>query len=416
MKRGLTLAAALLALVLAGLGTFEFLHSRRLARDVRGSSTQEFTATTVPARPRPSARQSLPWPMFGRDTTRTHAVDVGPVPPFRRVWGAGAWSLIEFPPSIGFHRLFFQTSHGSVVAVSTRTGARAWLFDARRCAAASPAVGRVDGGTVYAVFLQRMPCAPGRSVDGEVVALAAGTGAVRWRRRIGPSETSPLLVGGRVLVGDWDGRVWALDARTGKTTWTFDAAGAVKGGLAASGSRLYFGAYDGHVYALAASTGRLLWRASAQPRAIGSSTFYSTPAVAYGRVYIGSTDHKVYSYGAATGVLRWSHTTGGYVYGSPAIAKLLVLVGSYDGRFYAFDAATGQVAWTFEAGSPISGSANVLGNIVYFATLNGRTYALSVQTGRLRWVTEGGHYSAPVTDGHQLYVVGSGSLYAYRPR
>ena len=81
-----------------------------------------------------------------------------------------------------------------------------------RCVAASPAVG---DHTVYQSFLNRPPCnskaKPGR-LEGEVIAFAAGFGKVRWRTRIGPTESSPLVATGCVYVGDWRGRVYALDA------------------------------------------------------------------------------------------------------------------------------------------------------------------------------------------------------------
>ena len=123
--------------------------------------------------------------------------------------------------------------------------------------------------------------------------------------------------------------------------------GRIKGSLAFAGGRVYVGAYDGRVYALDARTGRLAWRASAQPRLGGRGTFYSTPAAAYGRIFIGNTDGKIYAYGATSGRLLWSQSTGGYVYGSPAVWRRLVLVGSYDHSFYALDAATGDVRWRF---------------------------------------------------------------------
>jgi outer membrane protein assembly factor BamB len=43
------------------------------------------------------------------------------------------------------------------------------------------------------------------------------------------TESSPLVAGGLVYVGDWSGRVTALDARTGRTRWSYRAGGAVKG-------------------------------------------------------------------------------------------------------------------------------------------------------------------------------------------
>jgi outer membrane protein assembly factor BamB len=269
---------------------------------------------------------------------------------------------------------------------------------------------------VYAAFLNKPPCNAKRG-DGKVVAYSAGVGKVRWQKTIGPSESSPLLVGDRLYVGDWNGRVWALDARTGRTIWQRKpTSAAIKGAIASTGGRLYVGAYDGSVYCLGAQSGRLIWRARAQRRLYGHSRFYSTPALAYGRVYIGSTDGKVYSYGATTGRLLWSHGTGGYVYASPAVADGLVFAGSYSKRFFAFDAATGDVRWSFEANGEISGSATVIGNVVYFATLAGRTYALAPHTGRRLWTYPDGKYTPVVAAQGRLFLVGFGKVYGMVPR
>jgi outer membrane protein assembly factor BamB len=251
-------------------------------------------------------------------------------------------------------------------------------------------------------------------MDGKVIAFAAGFGRIRWQKTIGPSETSPLLLGNRLYVGDWNGDVWALDARTGRVIWRFHTHGPVKGSVASSGRRLYVGSYDGHLYCLTLG-GRLVWRAAGQPRLYGGAQFYSTPAVAYGRVYIGSTDGKVYSFGATSGRLRWSHSTGGYVYSSPAVWNELVFVGSYSHRFYAFDAATGAVRWTFDANGPISGSPTVIGKIVYFATLARRTYALDARTGRQLWTFPDGKYTPVVAVRRRLFLVGLGKIYGLAP-
>ena len=227
-------------------------------------------------------------------------------------------------------------------------------------------------------FLNKRPCnrpagTPG--LDGEVMRFAVGFGHVIWKTRIGPSESSPLLLGGRVYVGDWNGDVWALDGSHGKVLWRRHVGGAVKGGIAYANGRLYVGSYDGHVYCFSLA-GKLLWTASAQGTLLGGGRFYATPAVAHDRVYIGATDGKIYSFGATTGKLRWSQGTGGYVYSSAAVWHDLVLVGSYSHRFFAFDAATGEKRWSFDAGGPISGSPTVVGSVVYFASLKHWTYAL----------------------------------------
>ena len=415
--RRLVIALAALAVLLAGAIAAYVIHRLNQSADERGSTTTEYVTTqAAPKRPPPST----PWPTYGLSNDRTRSVQLALRPPYRIVWRHQAGSLIEFPPSIGYERLFFSTNKGTFSAVSEKTGKYAWRYRARRCVAASPAIGPHAHGTVYETFLNRPPCNAqngGHGVDGEVIAFSVGHGKIHWSHRIGPSESSPLLVGASLYVGDWNGDVWAFDANHGNVLWKRHVAqAAIKGAVAYAGGRLFVGAYDGHVYCLT-TAGKVLWRGSAQPRLFGGSDFYSTPALAYGRVYIGSTDGKVYAFGAASGHRLWSHSTGGYVYGSPAIWRQRVLVGSYSGKFFAFDAGTGEPDWTFRAGGPISGSAVVVGDIVYFSTLkekglkNGRTYALDARTGKRLWSFPDGKYTPVVAAPGRLFLIGYGVVY-----
>ncbi|HEY3543684.1 MAG TPA: PQQ-binding-like beta-propeller repeat protein [Gaiellaceae bacterium] len=410
--RRLLKALAVAAVLLAGVVTAIVIHRLQAEHDVQGSST-EFVTTVENTEPLP---KNVAWPEYGFEPNRTRAVDLALRPPYRRVWTFKAGSLVEFPPAIAYGRLYFSTNSGKLLAVNAKTGKRAWKYLSHRCVAASPAVGTQQHGTIYAVFLNRPPCNRKQAKDGKVIAFAAGHGNVRWQKTIGPSESSPLLAGNRLYTGDWGGRVWALDARSGRTIWRSKQLGPIKGAPALAGGKLYAGSYDGHLYCFGAQKGRLLWRAKAQSRLYGHARFYSSPAVAYGRVYIGGTDGKVYSFGATSGKLRWSHSTGGYVYASPAVWNQLVLVGSYSKKFYAFNAATGAEVWHFKANGPISGSATVVGNVVYFATLKERTYALNARTGKLLWSFPDGKYTPVVAEKGRLYLIGYARIYGMVPK
>ena len=415
--RRLILVLAGLAVLAAGLVAAFVVHRLRESGNIVGSPTIEYHPTTTTAvEPKPPL--GIQWPMYGLDEARTRAVELALRPPFRVLWKFHAESLVEFPPAIGFNRLFFSTNSGILSAISEKTGKRAWKYASHRCVAASPALGPHAHGTVYEVFLNHPPCnalSGGHGNDGEVIAFSVGHGKIHWKHTIGPSESSPLIVGDRLYVADWNGDVWAFDANHGRVLWKASLGGAIKGGVAYANGRLYVGSYDGHVYCLSTS-GTVLWKASAEPRLYGHATFYSTPAVAYGRVYIGATDGKVYSFGANTGKLRWSHGTGGYVYASPAVWNQTVYAGSYSGHFYALDAATGMPRWTFAANGPISGSATVIGGVVYFATLTKRTYALDATTGKLLWTFPDGKYTPAVAVKSRLFLIGFGIVYGMVPR
>jgi outer membrane protein assembly factor BamB len=353
MKRWLIAAAAALLLLL-GAGAAYVAYKRDKAADVRGSSTVEFVTTEEeePLPPPPAAETlEIAWPLNGYDAERQR---VGPYqlkPPFRRIWMFRARNLLEFPPAVAYGRLYFTNNSGVMFAVNAKTGKRAWKKPIGRCVAASPAVA---DHTVFQVFLNRPPCnskaKPGR-LEGEVIAFASGFGKIRWRTRIGPSETSPLVVDGVVYVGDWRGRVYALDARTGRVRWTFQGKGRIKGGIARSGNRLYVGTYSGYVYALRAGTGKVIWRTRSQDRLGGRGQFYSTPAT------------------------------------------------------------TGDLRWRFDAGDHISGSATVLDGVVYFSTFDERTFALAARTGRRLWTFPDGKYAGVVADRDRIYLAGHARLY-----
>jgi outer membrane protein assembly factor BamB len=412
MKRWLA-ALAVAFLVGAGIVAGYVLYKRDQAADVRGSSTEEFVTTAEPEPkppPAPPRAEGIVWPTFKYDATRAGVSPYSHRPPYRAVWGFAARTLVEFPPALAFGRLYFANNDGILFAVRAQDGKLVWRYRSGRVQAASPTV---VGRTVFHTFLYRQR-GKQRSEDGELVAFDADTGAVRWRKRLAPSESSPLVHRGRVYVGDWSGKVYAFDVRTGRQLWAFQTDGEVKGGLAASGARVFVGSYDHHLYALNARTGRQLWRAGTQLRLGNRGRFYSTPAIAYGRVYIGATDGKVYSFGAASGRLLWSHGTGSYVYSSPAVWNRLVFAGSYDGSFYAFDAATGDVRWRFKGGK-VSGSPTVMGGLVYFATLKGESFALNARTGKRVWKFDDGRYASVVADGERVYQVGTGRVYGLEP-
>jgi len=410
VKRWLLAGAAVLLVAAGAVGAY-VLAKERASRDVRGSSTEEFVTTEEAPPPPPKKPNGVAWRTFGYDDRRQRVAPFDHRPPYRRRWVFRAQQLIEFPPAIGYGRLYFTNNTGVMFAVNTKTGRRAWKKPIGRCVASSPAV---HGQRVFQSFLNRPPCnsnaKPGR-LEGEVIAFDAGFGKIVWRTRIGPTESSPLVAYRRVYVGDWRGRVYALDQRTGRVRWTFRADGKIKGAVARLGTRVFVGTYSGRLYSLDARTGKLLWQAKSQDRLGGRGQFYSTPAVAYGRVYIGSTDGKVYSFGATSGKLRWSHGTGGYVYASPAVWKKRVYAGSYSGTMTALDAATGDVLWHFKANGPISGSPTVMRGLLYFATLKRRTYALDARTGRPVWIFPDGKYSPIVADRDRVYLVGYTRLY-----
>jgi outer membrane protein assembly factor BamB len=220
MKRLLAAIAGIVVLVIAGLVAYG-LYVRHQGRDVRGS-TVEFVTTQEKKKKPPKLPPKIVWPTYRYDSARTgepEGIPAAIYPPFKPHWFFRGRQLVEFPPTIAYGRLYFANANGKLFAVDTKLHGAVWQYWTARCTASTPAV---DNHTVYMTFLNKPPCNATRpGLDGQTIAFDADTGKVRWRVRMGPTESSPLVVGKLVYVGDWRGKVYALNARTGGTVWSF---------------------------------------------------------------------------------------------------------------------------------------------------------------------------------------------------
>lgn len=383
--------------------------------------TTTTTTTTIAHRHAPPV-DTFVWARYGYDAGRTRDFQ-GPAslrPPFHNGWFHDDHALLEFPPVIYHTTMFWMNDGGYVKSLDTANGRVLWSHRVGTLAAASPAIG-VTQGLIYLPVLSDTGSSPG---NGSIVALRMRNGTVAWRRELpAGSESSPLVWGSSVYLGDQAGNVYGFNGRNGHLDWTYHATASVKGGPAYANGKLYFGDYAGRAYCLNAATGHPVWAVSTSGASFGfgSGNFYATPAVAFGRVYMGNTDGRVYSFAAGSGALAWATGTGAYVYASAAVADTpglgpTLYVGSYDGNFYAFDARSGAVRWKHYAGGKISGSATIVDNVVYYSNLTTKTTAgLDVRTGRVVATFKDGAFTPVIADDHALYLVGQERLYEMLP-
>jgi outer membrane protein assembly factor BamB len=238
--------------------------------------------------------------------------------------------------------------------------------------------------------------------------------------------SSPAWAGGTVYFGSGDGRVYAVDAASGRTRWRFETGGRVRSSPAVADGRIYVGSADGTLYALEGKTGRELWRFDTEGHRLESGKFgfdrrtiQSSPAAADGRVFIGSRDGFLYALDAASGKLLWrvDHRMS-WVNTSPAVAGGVVYAGSSDERFLqAVDAGTGRELWRVATERPVWSSPAIAGDMVYVGDGSGTVYAVDRATGRERWRHKAGRriFSSPVLADGLLYVGNDdGGVYAIR--
>jgi polyvinyl alcohol dehydrogenase (cytochrome) len=304
------------------------------------------------------------------------------------------------------------------------------LTDADRRAVAAYLAGRPVGAPAPASTVGRCTAAPPRLTAAAIEAGWSGWGAGVANTRFLPAartglpaqevpklklkwafgfagassaRAQPAVVGGRVFVGSENGDLYALDAKTGCTHWTYHAQAGIRtavsvgpyAGGGASGFAAYFADGGATAYAIDAATGKELWRRRVDDHPYAKST--GSPTLYNGRLYVPAAGVGEEGQGGSS---RYGCCT-------------------FRGSVSAVDANTGRVVWksytiseepkprgTSKDGVQLWGPAgagvwssptvDARRRAIYVTTGNGyaepatRTsdavLALDMETGRVRWV------------------------------
>jgi outer membrane protein assembly factor BamB len=243
----------------------------------------------------------------GSDDGKLHAIDANT--------GQERWSfaipvadevLFTSSPAVADGLVYITGTRGNLYAIDVATGAERWRA---LVGGVSPTTPVVAGGTVYVGADQATDNDQigGMGTRGDahespgaylLYAFGATDGTPRWMVDLGPAvrglEPSPAVVEGTILVaglGNGWREVRALDVADGAERWRFTAHDTINAAPVVAGETVVVGGFDGSIYALDFDTGGLVWEVET-----GGSV--STPAyVAGGAIVVASTDGNLYAIG-----------------------------------------------------------------------------------------------------------------------
>ncbi len=257
-----------------------------------------------------------------------------------------------------------------LLALDARTGADVWRY---ATAGHSLSVAALAHGVAYFT-----------SSDSVLHAIDAASGQARWQvRHASWGPDAPAADSSLVYAGGRGDALVAYAIGDGAEQWRFSAAAWFASPLCLAEGQLSTLNWDGFLYALEARTGRLLWKLKGE-RGQG---FTSPPSANSSRLYVGSRVYherdgeQVDAYALLAlriedGGEAWRFFTKRPVIAPPIAIHDLLLFSAEDGFFYALDADTGVERWKIEINGRIVTQPQIEDDAVYIGERHGATYAI----------------------------------------
>ena len=277
------------------------------------------------------------WPALLYDNAHTGGQGIRPAKaPDHVRWHFRMGGSVRSAPVLRAGVLYVTSMAGNLHAIDVEKGSQKWQFQAEDHTPLHP----VSVGKQSPLWLRfgQGPCRGlrfrqalvGDSRRGGSLDLA---GRPRWRSFFRQRQCPHV----------------AVDVDTGRKRWTQELGGRrIYSTACVAEKHLYLGCGDGKVYCLEAASGKTLWSV---PTGNGID---SSPAMSGDAVLIGSEDFFFYALDAATGEVHWKYETGLGISSSAAVFENLVVVGSKDGFLYAFEISTGRLRWKAQASDVVT--------------------------------------------------------------
>jgi len=341
-------------------------------------------------------------PMFRADPQHRGVYPGAGVPEFHRVkWKFHTPGQVISSPAVVGDTVYVGSTDHNLYAVDRETGTLQWKFETGSRVTSSPAV------AAGVVFFE--------SYDGIFYAVESTIGKLKWKFQTGgerrytgkhlhgtqPADesmpdpfdfylSSAVVADGSIYFGSGDGKVYALDERSGQMKWKFQTGEVVHASPALADGALFVGSWDSYFYALDARTGQEKWRfKTGEDREIHNQVgLQASPVVAGDVVYFGCRDSNFYAVDAKSGRKKWVfNNKGSWVIGSAAIQEGKVYFATSDsGLFYALDAQSGAQMFSWNSKRwPMFSSPAIAGGTLYIGSHEGKLFAIDLANRKQAW-------------------------------
>ena len=258
--------------------------------------------------------------------------------------GARLWRVeLERPLSggVGYHNrsLYLGGADGSVLQLSAEDGAVEWEATVSGEVLAAPVVS--DDWVIVQTY------------DGKLLGFRSGAEEPSWTFTSDVpvltlrGTSAPILVGGNAIAGFGDGKVVAVDVDSGNISWEarigvpqgsseIDRIVDVDGAMTQQGIELFVASYQGRLAALDSRTGRKLWQQN-----VSSVTGTN---VGFGNVYVADVDGTLSAFLRTGQGVRWQNIELGYrELSRPTPVSSYVATVDFEGYLHLLSQVDGQI-------------------------------------------------------------------------
>lgn len=300
-------------------------------------------------------------------------------------WKFSTEDKILASPAINNDMVFVGGQDGVMYALNRESGTVVWSFDTKGIIQAEALV------TDEIVFFESANV---------FYAVEKMTGKEIWRHDLGmephsfayQGKTYPYKIdpfddkrsiavtqGKHIYVGGGDGAIYVFNAKNGKVVMQYetDDKSPVRSTPLVDQGVLYYGDWAGKVYAVDLKSGTLIWKKRTYRGDKPYPTFGGVVSsfVSYkDLLFFGARNHMMNVLLSETGEKEWTYTDpqGGWMIGDPVIYKDTLYIGGSDNfSMYAFEPNFGRYLWQHNGGKNIYTRPVVTENYVIYTAGNG---------------------------------------------
>ena len=264
-------------------------------------------------------------------------------------WRKNEEGSTQISPITGAIHVYLSVPAGRFIALDPQTGQEIWRFQAKD---------ELDASSVLADGRIYVGSAKARTV----YCLDSATGNLLWEKEFDLEPDSvPAVADGVVVfsiehIGSDEAALIALDSQTGEQLWRVPQK---EGNTSPSimGDRVIIGGGDFSAYALDLRTGREVWKSLVEAK----FNTRSMPALAFGDVFLADRIGNIYRLDGETGERKWffDDTEGTMDQSAPIVAGKTLYIGSGAGFLYGVDVDSGRLVWEDRVrGIVLSGAAD----------------------------------------------------------